>query len=928
MTAIRSLPVALLVLAGCAGTAEDDRPAPLPAGVTRSVRGHQEVVVAADGSLRPRWLGSGKTIGLCLDAPIELDTSRWHLELRFDGRPGAGFEPPVAQAGTTLCFGQPPPPDLASTPELTVCATLDDAFDGRRYRVPCFEAVYDADGAPFEAQRQSGFALFRSSAEWPRERRIEAIDRLAAETESKGYPLLATILRLVAVDELRRQGTDQALADLGRRLAALPAWLARPEATKQAATVTYERAMFEIARGRHRQAWEHLAAAEDLARRVAANTRVAIAMRQAEILNRMGAGRESIARLRTVLADCDRWPCDPRLEPAAHGLLAWFLLIDPDAGPEELETAAASLAAAATSEPRDPRQLANRRLNAALLDIRRGHDPAPALDQAREALARVEGDDRTRLYLAWADLFAGLAALEAGEPERALDRCRRPAGQGAPRVAAWAWSCLGQARRRLGDLAAAAEAFDQALVRHRLATPELGQDRPLAPGRRVDDTYRAARVAIERRDPRRAWGLLEALDHRWLDDFTACEEEGPAVRRRLEERRQELLADLAWTEPPLAPERRRQLAPVRRLLMQSLDELQRRLLADCRRPLAAAPESADFRAFALPDEVVLLARSARGEINLRRTEISRRELWRRIELLAAAQGSGGMDDAAWRQLAAPLAAALLPPYPGALGEVSRFALHGPLQRLPLAALPLPPDAGSVAEGGSPRRWLGDLTTVVLRPAFVEATSAPAPATEPVPLFVVDPRRDLASAAAARAVYRRRFPGARILDGPAATRAAVLAAVAAASFLHVDAHGRFDAAFPELSALVMADGLLSFADVPDLPRRLAFINLSGCHTGGGLQTGDSGRYGLAGALARRSGRWVVAAQSAIEDRLAADFNDVFYRRIARGDAVPAAFRAALAAVRRHHPAASWSNLILLGAGDKTPSEGLLVGERRG
>ncbi len=345
---------------------------------------------------------------------------------------------------------------------------------------------------------------------------------------------------------------------------------------------------------------------------------------------------------------------------------------------------------------------------------------------------------------------------------------------------------------------------------------------------------------------------------------------------------------------------------MRRSLLGALDKLQRELLATCRRPLRPAPAAADLRAFALPDEVLLLRRSSDGTVRIaRRVELPRAELERRIEDLARAQADGHLDDEAWRDLARPLAAALLPPAPESLGEVTRFALHGLLQRVPLAALPV--------DGPGGARWLGDLTTVALRPAFVEDT-APAPSGAGAPLFVVDPERNLPSGPAARDSYLARFPEARMLFGSEATTRAVRSALPAASFLHVDAHGRFDAAFPELSGLEMADGSLTVADfaLAAGPRR--FANLSGCHTGGAVQTGDSGRYGLAGALARSGTTWVIATRSAIADRLGGDFNDVFYAEVERGESVPAAYRAALASLRERYRAAAWSNLMLIGAGE--------------
>ncbi len=874
----------------------------LPAGVRFRIRGHQEVQFQADGSLKPRWFGEQK-FGVCLDVPLSIDASQWRTRLEFDGRsePGAAPLEPAHQAGSVLCFQLPPPPDLPASSDLEVCATVHDGLLDRRYRLPCFRALYDPETAELDAAMGDFRELVMRRSDLEREQLLAETDRLAAELTDRGFPLLASTLRLVAVHQLGLEGRDpEALAERRRRVAARPAWLDRPEATVTRMKFVIEHAALELDAGRPRRAWELFAEAEELAHGVAATQRVAIVTKQAKILTRMGAGHEAVTRLRAVLDDCDRWPCSPSLEAVARQLLGWLLVLDPDAGPRDLEEAARIL----ETDVAGDHETANRQVNHAYLVTRQGRDAGAWIAEARATLAALEPDARVRYLSTWVDVVDGLAALSAGEIEHAADRCRAAAGS-ATRVAAAGWSCLGQVHRRRGELEAAAEAFDQAVVHHALAAPELALDRPLAPGWWVDDYYRAARVAVDLDDPERAWQLLEALDHLSLDVFSACEDESADTRQRLEARRREARSELEWTEPPLAPRRQRQVAPVRQALLRSLDELQRELLSLCRRPLQPSPAAADLRLFALPEEVLSLRRSAGGQVTVaRRTAISRRDIRDRLDQLAAAQRSG-LDDDAWRELARPLSEALLPAELEDLGEITRFALHGLLQRVPLEALPVETETGT--------RWLGELTTVVLRPAFVEAGLPAGDGAGAMPLFIVDPRRNLPSGPAARDAYRRRFPEARILFGPEATGDAVRSALPAASFLHVDAHGSYDVAFPELSGLQMADGDLTLADFASSASPRRFVNLSGCHTGGAAATGDSGRYGLAGALARGGARWVIANRSAVEDRLAEDFNDVFYRRTRDGASVPAAFRDATAGLRRRHGAASWSNLMLLGAG---------------
>ena len=916
------LPGALLLLGGCGephGEASPRMQSGLD-GVTLIARGHQELAARDDGALLPRWLGPKRRFGFCLETPLELDTSQWTARFGFGttAMTEREFHPPIGRAGTTLCFAEPPPADLPTGP-VEVCATLHDGFDGRRHRLPCFWALYDADPSAYLALVQESFAVIGQRAERPGEETLAALDRMARRAEAAGYPKLAVNLRLVAVEENLRIGTSAALGEAERLLDSLPGWLDRPVAAITATKVAYERALVAMARGRLHHAWQLLGEGERLARRCAALEHLSIAKTQAEILHRVGARGEPIRRLSAALADCAHWPCDPRIVPSAHGDLAWLVMLDPDATAESLARAEESLRIALESEAfaHEPQERANQLINRALLASRQRRSPESPLAEARAVLQQLEPTPRVLLLSDWAEVVEGLDALASSAPERALERCARAAASAFPGLSSRALSCLGQAHRRLGAPERAEQAFERALLRHELATPErLGQDLPLAPGWRADDYYRTARLALERGRPERAWQVLEALDRRAAGGPESCgeEREPPAWRER---RREELLARLAQTDPPFAPERERQLQPVRRSLLQALEELHRTLDGGCRAAPTKPGPAADLRAFALPDEVLLLGRRPGGEVELlRRADASRLELRTVIERLLEAQQDAalgeGLGDAEWRALARPLAEVLVPPE-AFRGEVTRFALHGVLQKAPLAALPLP--------DSSEARWLGERTTPALRPAWVEG--APLGTDDPVrreALFVVDPRRDLPSGAEARDVYRELFPRARILFGERATRAGVREAFAAAPFLHVDAHGLYDAAFPQLSGLLMSDGALRLADFVKLPLPRRFVNLSGCHTGSSEASGDSGRFGLAGALASRGVPWVVASRTEIPDRLGRDFNVAFYREIADGRRVPAAFRTALADLRRDHPAAAWSSFFLLAGGEELRSRG--------
>jgi CHAT domain-containing protein len=291
----------------------------------------------------------------------------------------------------------------------------------------------------------------------------------------------------------------------------------------------------------------------------------------------------------------------------------------------------------------------------------------------------------------------------------------------------------------------------------------------------------------------------------------------------------------------------------------------------------------------------------------KRTPLEPEALARLTEEVTAALGGRHLDDAAWRRLLAPAAAALLPRDLDHLEASTTFALHGRLQLLPLAALPVP-------EGG----WLGDRTVVALQPAGAwSGSSGSMPAVPAGPalrpgLFVVDPLGDLPHARRSAKTYRALFPEARVLVRGDASRQALERHLVDSGWLHLDTHGSYQPAFPELSSLALADGPLRFVELAALPAPRRFANLSGCRTGAWHPTADSGRYGLGGLMARLGTPWTVAARAPLPDRLAEDYNRAFYAAVAAGSEAPEAHGQALAQLREDYPAAAWGALLLLHA----------------
>lgn len=98
--------------------------------------------------------------------------------------------------------------------------------------------------------------------------------------------------------------------------------------------------------------------------------------------------------------------------------------------------------------------------------------------------------------------------------------------------------------------------------------------------------------------------------------------------------------------------------------------------------------------------------------------------------------------------------------------------------------------------------------------------------------VIDPERNLKFATMEGRRIARLFAHSTIVEGPAATKAAVLASIQGKSYLHFACHGVYDQASPGSSHLTCADGLITLEDlqggIVDLSTaRLA--SLSACET---------------------------------------------------------------------------------------------------
>lgn len=881
-------------------------------------RGQQEVVLLASEPA-PLFVGGKTRAGLCFEIPAGQEASRWRGRVLFDGTAGAWQEPALRQ-GTLICFGEPLPEKLAaaaSRRSFELCVEIRDELAETTWSLPCVHSFYEPDVSPgleIEARQRELLAL---AFDRPTREIVADLGRLAADAERRQLPLTAQRIRLIALHFLLREGGPGPLAEAALQLEALPPWLESPVAGYFGALAEHHAGRFAIETGAEQAGWQRISRADN---RLGAlgYPRLSTAVDLARLLGRLGDLSGARARIEGALVACDTsHNCNADLVLLAKSDLAWLILQDGTAGPVDLDHAESLLREVLAAPATDPLNHANTNLNLAYLLLLRDQDARPPLTRADEMLRAEAPSARRAYYLRWQTLLSGLLALETGDPLAAGRICRGLATQGEPEVSAWAWGCAGRAERARGRPAAALAEFEKALDGHEIAATRSRREEamPLGLDQRADAFAQAARAAIEAGDPRRAWNILLRLDRLAASEVgrRRCRDAArdPQLRREWQQLDGDIAAalirlrELEEPAPGREQEARRQSAAELKAQLQNLW----RQWPGCRPELAAPPASEaegllTHLAFALDDEVVLLGRDPRGVQVLKRSAFQQNELV--ALMLELERGKpGAVPQERWRELASPLAAALLPPvHPEAGSGLLVYGLHGILQAAPLAALPLP-DRDSPPFGG--------LVPVAVSPAGADARKpslAPVHGEESRVTFVLDPGENLAGALEWNAEMAGFYPRAHVLRGPAATRAALLAALPRSSLLHLDAHATYDAAFPELSALELADAPLRWLELEGLDVRLELANLSGCQTGLGPITADRGSHGLGGAFVRLGVPLVIASRRPLPDQVAADFNRLFYRQLGAGHSVPEAWRRSLAELATCHPASAWSGLMLL------------------
>jgi hypothetical protein len=167
---------------------------------------------------------------------------------------------------------------------------------------------------------------------------------------------------------------------------------------------------------------------------------------------------------------------------------------------------------------------------------------------------------------------------------------------------------------------------------------------------------------------------------------------------------------------------------------------------------------------------------------------------------------------------------------------------------------------------------------------------------------------------ARAVAAAHGPGALLLLDDTATLARWRAEAPAAALLHLACHARARPDNPAFSALQLADGALTLAEVSQTPLRAGLVVLSACDTMiSRLAPGDE-VLGLARGFLLAGARTVIATLQSVADATTGGLMSDLHGAVAKGEPVAAALRAARARLGADSPHPfHWATFVVYGAG---------------
>lgn len=581
-------------------------------------------------------------------------------------------------------------------------------------------------------------------------------------------------------------------------------------------------------------------------------------------------------------------------------------------------------------------------------------DPSAAAACAERAESIAQALPQSTAQRAW--LLQAVACRMSHRPDVALallrPLCEGGRATASPQRQARAWDEVGRAHEALGDVTAAAMAYERAIAvfeEMRAALP--GDDFQLASladhmhpfearlALALDALSESPESVLGWLDRYRARVLSERLGRgadaaRSLDDTT--QQNVGALRTRLnwirrqQQRRAEdgddtlpaaLLDEALTIEHELLESVRRaralqhpevddaEVGVASAEMQPGLDvEALRRCYTDGRALVVYGTTGDELMAVVVADGRVRLVRrlAERAQVQgqLKRLHFQIDGLRAGVAHIAAhgpqlLQRSTAHLQSLYRAIWAPLTAAL-----GRATDVSVVPCDA-LQAIPFAAL---------HDG---QRWMDEVCHLRLMPSAAMAirrSSASAPAAEASRRRVLvgessglpQVRAELEAAASALQ------PATVMLDAQASVQA-TLDAFAHAEVLHLACHAEFRSDSPGFSALHLDDGLLTAAQIEEQRLTARLVVLSACDTGRAQAApGDEG-LGLVRAFLVAGAQEVVASLWAVDDEATAALMGHFYRRWrGNGQRAALALQEARADLRRTHPHPyHWAAFVLHG-----------------
>ncbi|MDP9429347.1 MAG: CHAT domain-containing protein [Actinomycetota bacterium] len=242
---------------------------------------------------------------------------------------------------------------------------------------------------------------------------------------------------------------------------------------------------------------------------------------------------------------------------------------------------------------------------------------------------------------------------------------------------------------------------------------------------------------------------------------------------------------------------------------------------------------------------------------------------------------------------------------GGLPQADRLVVvpHGPLHEVPFQAL---------HDG---ERWLIERHQTSLSPSINVLVSTLARPRAEGPALVLAVPDDAATEVQTEAeAVGRTLRGARLLSGPAADVRTLCQEAPGSSVVHVACHGLFRPENPVFSALRLADGWLTAAQLTEIDLTGSVVTLSACESGRTRSEGAGDEViGLARAALGAGAAAVVVSLWLVNDAVTADLMTRVYELLGAGAGPAAALRAAQRerALRGDHPY-HWAPFVLIGA----------------